>query len=64
MWLRFALIASLLTPLLHIDVLAISGQDAVATPISALSRQSWGFLHTIELVLFLRGVIDLLVFSF
>ena len=52
MWLRFALIASLLTPVLHIAVLAISGQDAIATPISALSRQSWGFLHTIELVLF------------
>jgi len=52
MWLRFALIASLMTPVLHIIVLAISGQDAIATPISALSRQTWGVLHTLELVLF------------
>ena len=50
--LRFALIASLLTPLLHILVLAMSGQDAISTPINALSRPPWGVLHTIELVLF------------
>ena len=52
MWLRFALIGSLLTPFLHIGVLFISGQDAVSTPISELSRERWGVLHTLELVLF------------
>ncbi len=52
MWLRFALIASLLTPFLHILVLLLSGQDAVATPINALSRPPWGVLHTLALVLF------------
>lgn len=52
MWLRFAFTASLLTPFLHIVVLAISGQDAVATPIIELSRHRWGDLHTLELVLF------------
>lgn len=52
MWLRLALIASLVTPFLHIIVLLVSGQDAVATPISELSRQAWGLLHTLELVLF------------
>ena len=52
MWLRFAFLASLLTPFLHIIVLFLSGQDAVATPISELSRADWGVLHTIGLVLF------------
>ena len=52
MWLRFAFIASLLTPFLHIIVLFLSGQDAVSTPISELSRERWGILHTLELVLF------------
>ena len=52
MWLRFAFTASVLTPFLHIAVLFISGQDAVATPIIELSRHRWGHLHTLELVLF------------
>ena len=52
MWLKFALGASLLTPILHSVVLAISGQDAISTPISNLSQPPWGVLHTIELVLF------------
>ncbi|MDJ0910211.1 MAG: DUF998 domain-containing protein [Woeseiaceae bacterium] len=52
MWLRFAFLASLLTPFLHIIVLFMSGQDAVSTPIGELSRADWGVLHTIELVLF------------
>jgi hypothetical protein len=52
MWLRIAFTASLLTPFLHIVVLLISGQDAVATPIIELSRHRWGDLHTLELVLF------------
>ena len=52
MWLRFAFTASVLTPFLHIAVLFVSGQDAVATPIIELSRHRWGPLHTLELVLF------------
>ncbi len=52
MSLRFAFIASVLTPFLHIVVLLVSGQDAVETPISELSRERWGMLHTLELVLF------------
>ena len=52
MWLRFALLASSLTPVLHVVALLMSGQDAVATPVSALSRPPWGTLHTLGLVLF------------
>ncbi len=52
MLLRFALFASMLTPFLHIIVLLASGQDAIATPVSELSRQAWGVLHTVMLVLF------------
>lgn len=52
MWLRFAFIASLMTPFLHIVVLLASNQDVIATPISSLSRERWGVLHTVELVLF------------
>ncbi|MEL7537308.1 MAG: DUF998 domain-containing protein [Pseudomonadota bacterium] len=52
LWLQVAFIASLLTPLLHVIVLFISGQDATATPISELSRDDWGGLHTLGLVLF------------
>ncbi|MDJ0938884.1 MAG: hypothetical protein QNJ00_03895 [Woeseiaceae bacterium] len=52
MWLRFAFIASLLTPFLHVVVLLASGQDVISTPVSALSRERWGVLHTLELVLF------------
>jgi len=52
MWLRFVFLAALLTPLMHIVVLFLSGGDAVASPISELSRPPWGVLHTMELVLF------------
>ncbi|MEM8684181.1 MAG: DUF998 domain-containing protein [Pseudomonadota bacterium] len=52
MTLRFAFIASMLTPFSHIVVLLVSGQDAMTTPVSELSRQSWGVLHTVGLVLF------------
>ncbi len=52
MWLRLALAASLLTPVIHIVVLLRSGQDVAATPIAELSRSPWGALHTAELVLF------------
>ncbi len=61
MWLRVALIASLLTPFLHIVVLLISGQDAVSTPVNALSRPPWGILHTLGLVLFSTAHITLAV---
>lgn len=52
MWLRFALIASLLTPTLHIIVLLQSGQDGLTSPISVLSQQPLGVVHTVALVLF------------
>ncbi len=52
MLLRFAFIASVLTPFLHVIVLLVSGQDVIATPVSELSRERWGVLHTLELVLF------------
>lgn len=61
MWLRFALIASLLTPFMHAVALLLSGQDAVATPISALSRPPWGTLHTLGLVLFSASHVALAV---
>ena len=61
MWLRFAFIASLFTPFLHIIVLLLSGQDAIVTPVSALSREAWGVLHTIELVLFSAAHVALAV---
>lgn len=61
MWLRFAFTASLLTPFLHIVVLLISGQDAVATPIIELSRHKWGDLHTLELVLFATAHVALAI---
>ena len=52
MWFRFALFASVLTPVLHVAVLIVSGQDASGTPISELSRRDAGALHTLALILF------------
>lgn len=52
MWLRIALALSIATPILHMVVLAASGQDAVTDPISELSRHRWGGLHTAGLLLF------------
>lgn len=52
MWLRFAFLASVLTPIFHLVVLISSGQDPLATPISALSRSDLGVLHTVGLCLF------------
>ncbi|MEM1434739.1 MAG: DUF998 domain-containing protein [Pseudomonadota bacterium] len=52
MWLRIALVTSLLTPFLHIVVLFSSGLDGIETPISELSGQPRGALHTLALVLF------------
>lgn len=52
MWSRIALIAAVLTPVLHVAALLVSGQDAIATPVSALSRHSWGAVQTTGLVLF------------
>ncbi|MEM1092303.1 MAG: DUF998 domain-containing protein [Pseudomonadota bacterium] len=52
MWLRMALVATLATPVLHIVVLLSSHLDAVRDPISTLSSQPWGMLHTLGLLLF------------
>ena len=52
MFFRLALIASAATPILHTVVLFLSGQDAMQDPVSELSRQEWGGLQTIGLVLF------------
>ncbi len=47
-----ALVATLATPVLHAVVLITSSLDAVRDPISALSSQPWGMLHTLGLLLF------------
>ena len=52
MFVRIALIASAVTPILHSLVLFLSGQDAVRDPINALSRGEWGGLQTVGLVSF------------
>ncbi|MEL6868837.1 MAG: hypothetical protein AAFO81_03465 [Pseudomonadota bacterium] len=52
MWLKFALVGSLLTPLLHVIVLIVNGQDPIATPISQLSQFKLAYLHTLELTIF------------
>ncbi len=52
MWLKTALVAATATPILHSLVLALSGQNGVTEPISALSRAPWGGLQTLGLVLF------------
>lgn len=50
--LRFALLAALLTPVFHIVVLAVNGQNPISTPVSELSRNQLGVLQSIGLVLF------------
>ena len=52
MWLRIALVTSVWTLLFHLVVLGATGQNPVATPISEMSRQQWGGLHTFLLILF------------
>lgn len=52
MFVRIALIASAVTPILHVIVLFLSGQNAVRDPINALSRGEWGGLQTVGLVSF------------
>lgn len=52
MWLRIAFTGSILIGLIHVIVLLTTGQDAVSTPISELSRGDLGWLHTIGLVFF------------
>lgn len=52
MWLRLALVGSVLTLVLHVVVLIVTGQNPVETPISELSRHSLGWLHTLGLVFF------------
>jgi hypothetical protein len=51
-WLRFALLGSLLTPLVHIVVLFANGQNPVPTPVSMLSRGNLAGLQAGALVLF------------
>ena len=50
--LRLALAAATLTPILHCIVLFASGQDAVRDPVSELSRNDLGWLHTLGLIAF------------
>lgn len=52
LWLRLALLGSLLTPLLHVVVLIADGQNPIATPISELSRGDLGAVQTFALLLF------------
>lgn len=52
MWLKFALISALLTPLFHFIVLMITGQNPISTPVSFLSRAELGQLQSSALVLF------------
>ena len=52
MWLKLALGAAVLTPVLHVIVLITNGQDPVADPVSGLSRGRLAGLHTLGLVLF------------
>ncbi|MFK8014214.1 MAG: DUF998 domain-containing protein [Gammaproteobacteria bacterium] len=52
MWLRFALISSGLTLLIHLVMLVITGQNPIVMPVSELSRHAFGMLHTAALVLF------------
>jgi hypothetical protein len=52
MWLRIALAGSVLTPILHLLVLAVNGQDPVTTPVSELSRHRWAGLQTFALTMF------------
>ncbi len=52
MWPRIALIAASATPILHSVVLFLSGQDAISSPISSLSRADKGELHTLGIIVF------------
>ncbi|MEL6448876.1 MAG: DUF998 domain-containing protein [Pseudomonadota bacterium] len=49
---RIALYAGALTPMLHVLVLILSGQDPISTPISQLSQGKYGDLHALGLALF------------
>ncbi|MFK7885930.1 MAG: DUF998 domain-containing protein [Gammaproteobacteria bacterium] len=52
MWLRFALVSSIVTFPIHLYILLATGLNPVTTPISALSRGDWGALHTLSLASF------------
>lgn len=49
-WLRIAFAGSFLVLVVHCLVLWVSGQSAVQTPVSQLSRYEWGMVHTAGLV--------------
>jgi len=51
-WLRIALTASVLTLVTHCVVLWTSGLNGIQSPISQLSQQAWGELHTLGLISF------------
>lgn len=52
MWLRFALISSVVTFPIHLYILMASGLNPVSSPISDLSRGAWAALHTLSLASF------------
>ncbi len=47
-----SLLGAVLMPVAHTAVLLANGQNAVQTPISALSRGRWADFHTVALILF------------
>lgn len=51
-WLQFALFCSVLTLVIHLALVLITGQNPIVTPISELSRHRLGALHTLGLSLF------------
>ncbi|MFK8031930.1 MAG: DUF998 domain-containing protein [Gammaproteobacteria bacterium] len=52
MWLQFAFAGTVLTLLIHMCVLFMTGIDPISTPVSELSQSRWGGLHTLGLSLF------------
>jgi hypothetical protein len=52
MWLRFALVSSVVTFPIHLYILMASGLNPVSSPISDLSRGDWAALHTLSLASF------------
>lgn len=51
-YIRFALYAAVLTPVLHIVVVVLGGQDPIQSPISALSTGRGADLHALVLAVF------------
>lgn len=51
-WLQFAIFCSVLTFVLHLALVLVSGQNPISSPISELSQHRLGALHTLGLTLF------------